>query len=76
MSLLLIGLLLFFGVHSISILVPGWRDAMVARIGERPWRGVYSLLSLGGDVARNIAPGINRWMIPPRPGGTGGSNPR
>jgi uncharacterized membrane protein len=48
MSLLLIGLLLFFGVHSISILVPGWRDAMVARIGERPWRGVYSLLSLAG----------------------------
>lgn len=50
MLIFLIGLVLFIGTHSIYILAPGVRDAMIARIGYNPWRGLYSLLSLAGLV--------------------------
>jgi uncharacterized membrane protein len=42
---LLLGLLVFLGVHSVSIAAPGWRSAQVARIGERPWKGLYSIVA-------------------------------
>lgn len=45
-----VGLLLFLGVHSLGMLAPGWRVAMVARMGANGWKGVYSLLSLAGLV--------------------------
>ena len=48
MAMLIAGLLLFFGLHSISIVVPGWRDRVVQRMGEGAWKGLYSLLSAGG----------------------------
>lgn len=50
MTQLIIGLILFIGGHSIAIVAPGWRDAMVARIGELPWKGLYSLVSIAGLV--------------------------
>ena len=50
MTLLLIGLLLFLGVHSMSIVAPRWRDAMATRIGEQPWKGVYTLFAVVGFV--------------------------
>jgi uncharacterized membrane protein len=50
MTLLLIGLLLFLGVHSVSIVAPRWRDAMATRIGEQPWKGVYTLFAVVGFV--------------------------
>jgi uncharacterized membrane protein len=50
MLIFLIGLVIFIGTHSIYILAPGVRDAMIARIGYNPWRGLYSLLSLAGLV--------------------------
>jgi uncharacterized membrane protein len=50
MTLLLIGLLLFLGVHSVSIVAPRWRDAMAGRIGEQPWKGVYTLFAVVGFV--------------------------
>ncbi len=48
MTILISGLVLFLGVHSISIANPDWRDRIVAVIGEWPWKGVYSILSLAG----------------------------
>ncbi len=50
MILLIAGLVLFLGVHSISIAASDWRDRMVQRIGTLAWRGVYSVLSLIGLV--------------------------
>jgi uncharacterized membrane protein len=47
---LTIGLILFIGGHSIAIVMPRWRDAMVAKIGEFPWKGLYSLVSIAGLV--------------------------
>lgn len=48
MAILILGLLLFLGVHSTRIVADGWRSATIARIGEMPWKGLYSLLSIAG----------------------------
>jgi len=48
MIVLLLGLLLFLGVHSVRIGADPWRTAQVARVGERQWKGVFSLVSLVG----------------------------
>lgn len=48
MTQLLIGLILFFGIHSVSIAAPAWRDRQVARLGELPWKGLYSLIAFAG----------------------------
>lgn len=50
MVMLSLGLVIFLGVHSISIVANPWRDAMVARLGENAWKGIYSLLSVVGFV--------------------------
>lgn len=50
MTLLLVGLLLFLGIHSFSIVAPAARDALAARLGEWPWKGVYSVVALVGFV--------------------------
>ncbi len=50
MSMLIFGLVLFLGVHSTRIVADGWRSAMIARIGERPWKGLYALLSIASFV--------------------------
>ena len=48
MGLLLLGLVLFFAGHSVSIVNVAWRDAMAARLGEWTWKGLYSLVALAG----------------------------
>lgn len=48
MSLLILGLVLFLGAHSVRIVAEGWRTQMIARLGEGPWKGLYSLVSLAG----------------------------
>ena len=50
MGTLLLGLIIFFVVHSISIISESWRDRMVAKIGELPWKGLYAVLSIIGFV--------------------------
>lgn len=46
---LLIGIILFFGVHSASIVALPLRDRMVAK-NEAAWKAVYALVSLAGIV--------------------------
>ncbi len=48
MAMLLLGLVLFLGIHSVSIVAPRARNAWVVRIGEMPWKGLYALVSLAG----------------------------
>ena len=50
MAVLIVGLVLMLGVHSIKVLAPGWRGAALARLGEGPYKGLYSLVSLLGLV--------------------------
>lgn len=48
MILLIIGLVVFLGIHSISIVAPQLRTRLVAALGPNPWRGLYSLVSAVG----------------------------
>jgi uncharacterized membrane protein len=48
MSKLILGLLIFFGVHSISMAALAWRNRVVERLGKRAWQGLYSLAALIG----------------------------
>jgi uncharacterized membrane protein len=50
MSMLILGLVIFLGVHSVSIVAPGWRDSMQAKLGEFGWKGLYSVLAIVGFV--------------------------
>lgn len=50
MAILIIGLAIFLGIHSISIAAPGLRARAVESMGPNPWRGVYSLVSAVGFV--------------------------
>ncbi len=50
MLMLIVGLILFFGPHSIAVVAPGWRDRAVMHLRERSWKGAYSLLSGAGLV--------------------------
>lgn len=53
MALLLLGLVLFLGVHAFTMARPA-RAGLVERIGEGPYKGLYSLASLAGIVLISI----------------------
>jgi uncharacterized membrane protein len=48
MTILIIGLAIFLGVHSVRIFAEGWRQAQIARFGEKSWKLGYSVLSAIG----------------------------
>ena len=50
MVFLVLGLVLFLGVHSVRIAAPAWADAKKASMGEGAWKGVYSIVSVIGFV--------------------------
>jgi uncharacterized membrane protein len=58
-TLLVLGLVLFLGTHAFSMARAN-RAAAVARIGEGPYKGLYSLLSLAGIVLISIGYGQYR----------------
>jgi len=64
MAIFIVGLLLFLGVHSTRIFADTWRTRMIARIGEKPWKGIYSLLSLAGFVLMVWGYGQVRGQMP------------
>jgi len=45
---LILGLVVFLGVHSSRIVAPGFRDAQIAAGGLGRWKGIYALVSLAG----------------------------
>ena len=47
---LMLGLLLFLGVHSTRIFANDWRTSMIQRIGPLSWKGLYAVLSIVGFV--------------------------
>ena len=48
MTYLLLGLIVFLGVHSVRIVADGWRTQTIARVGAKPWKGLYSVASVLG----------------------------
>jgi uncharacterized membrane protein len=71
MAILVLGLVIFLGLHSTRIISESGRVKAIARLGEGPWKGIYSLLSAIGLVlivwgfaeARYAAPLL--WTPPP-----------
>ncbi|TNC91506.1 NnrU family protein [Thalassolituus sp.] len=45
MTLLLAGILLFVGGHSINLVAPKFRLNMIERLGLNPWKGIYSVVA-------------------------------
>jgi uncharacterized membrane protein len=64
MMWLILGLVLFLGIHSVSIVAPAWRDAQAARMGERGWKGLYSVVSIVAFVVLVVGYGIARQSTP------------
>jgi uncharacterized membrane protein len=60
MVTLVIGLVLFLGVHSVRIVADRWRTSMIASVGERTWKGVYTLVSIAGLVLIVVGFGMAR----------------
>ncbi|WP_418318675.1 NnrU family protein [Piscinibacter sakaiensis] len=60
MAVLLAGLVLFLGLHSVSIVAPQWRDARVRQFGELRWKGLYSLIAAVGLLLIIVGYGLAR----------------
>ena len=71
MFVLVLGLALFLGAHSTRVFAEGWRTATVAKVGPRPYKGMYSLVSLAGFALLVWGYGLARrdpvvlWGTPP-----------
>ncbi|ACI51213.1 NnrUfamily protein [Gluconacetobacter diazotrophicus PA1 5] len=50
MLLLICGLVVFLGMHSVHMVAPAWRARQIAALGEGGWKGVFSLVSAIGLV--------------------------
>jgi uncharacterized membrane protein len=50
MMILVLGLVIFLGLHSTRIVSERGRERAITRIGEGPWKGIYSALSVIGFV--------------------------
>lgn len=48
MAWLILGLVLFLGAHSTRIFAENWRQAILERLGEKAYKGAYTLVSLVG----------------------------
>ncbi|QCB46616.1 NnrU family protein [Hydrogenophaga sp. PAMC20947] len=72
MAILILGLVLFLGIHCVSIVSPDGRDRLAKRMGEMAYKGVYSLVALAGFVLIVWGYGLSREapvMLYAMPGG-------
>jgi uncharacterized membrane protein len=64
MTLLIAGMVVFFGMHLVRVLAPGLRDAGIARFGALGWKAVYSVVSLAGFALLLYGYAATRWSSP------------
>lgn len=60
MIVLILGLILFLGAHSVRIFAYDWRMAQVARLGEKRWKGLVTVVSIVGLVLIVVGYGSTR----------------
>jgi uncharacterized membrane protein len=71
MTFLICGLILFLGIHSVSIFADQWRNDQVAKLGALTWKVIYSLISIVGIVLMAVGylearpQPITIWSPPP-----------
>jgi len=70
MKLLILGLILFLGAHSVRIFAEDWRARQIARLGAGGWKGAHSLVSAAGlalivyGYAMARAEPVQLWLPP------------
>lgn len=50
MLVLILGLVLFLGLHSLRIFADGWRTRQIARLGLKRWKALYAVVAIVGFV--------------------------
>lgn len=60
MSYLILGLVIFLGVHSVAIFAPAWREQALRRVGKGAWKGLYAIAAFIGLAAIIYGYGIAR----------------
>ena len=66
MAWLILGLVIFLGVHSVRIVAEGWRSQVLSNWGEAKWTGICSLLSVVGFgliVLGSVTRRVSRWCF-------------
>lgn len=48
MTIMIIGLLIFLGSHSVRIFAEDWRQRQIVKHGENTWKIAYSVVSVIG----------------------------
>ena len=48
MTFLILGLVLFLGIHSVRIFAAGFRTRQVARFGANGWKAIFTIVALAG----------------------------
>jgi uncharacterized membrane protein len=67
---LIVGLVLFLGIHSVRIVAPEFRQSQIDKRGLNAWKGIYTLISILGFVILVWGYGIARqdpvvfWVAP------------
>ena len=64
MEWFILGLVLFLGTHSLRIVADGWRGRLLLQLGEKKFKGLYSLVSLAGFVLLVYGFSNIRWDSP------------
>jgi uncharacterized membrane protein len=68
MTILILGLVLFLGLHLIRTVAPGVRTSMVARIGLNGWKVMHATFAVVSMIiviyGYAVAPVINIWFPP------------
>ncbi len=65
MTLMVVGLLVFLGSHSVRIFAEDWRNARLAAMGEAKWKLAYSIVAIAGFVL--IVVGYGQARLDPVP---------
>lgn len=70
MLILIAGLIIFLGIHSLRIVSERGRDRLFERLGEGRFKGAYSILSLIGFILLVYGYGearaeTSQWWVPP-----------
>ena len=64
MTMLIAGMVVFFGMHLVHVAAPGYRARMMTTLGPWGWKAVYSLVSLVGFVLLVYGYAETRWTSP------------
>ena len=62
LAVMILGLVLFLGSHSVRIVADDWRTRRIAAMGEGAWKAVYSIVAIAGFVLLRNAGAADRVM--------------